>query len=309
MKGAGNERPDNFHGAVRHRDEDARVGIAEVLGAIRNGGVRVKPLIEKIRQTIRRELDKHGDHKKAKQAAGELKKQLSGVIWSGTFSQRANDKLMKHSGLLCADLDSLGAQLVEVREKLKQSPHLFALFLSPTGDGLKAVFRVPVDAAKHAGKCSRGREACSRADRYSDDQACKDPARLCFMSYDPEIYVNDNAIEIEALPEPEKPKATVTPNGEINLSERQRIAVELLGPIEWLSDARDCDMSRYRKAHTAEWQTRLLRVFGRHAEVCHSRSFGSLRAQQLSQCYRSVQPHAAIANRQSGIRQARHAPS
>ncbi len=58
---------------------------------------------------------------------------------------------MKHSGLLCADLDSLGSQLVEVREKLKQSPHVFTLFLSPTGDGLKAVFSVPADASKHAG--------------------------------------------------------------------------------------------------------------------------------------------------------------
>jgi hypothetical protein len=27
--------------------------------------------------------------------------------------------------------------------------YLFALFLSPTGDGLKAVFRVPADAEKH----------------------------------------------------------------------------------------------------------------------------------------------------------------
>jgi hypothetical protein len=53
------------------------VGIQELLNAICNGGVRVKPLVSKIRQTIRRELDKHGDYKKAKQAAGELKKQLS----------------------------------------------------------------------------------------------------------------------------------------------------------------------------------------------------------------------------------------
>jgi BT4734-like, N-terminal domain len=29
------------------------------------------------------------------------------------------------------------------------------------------------------------------------DQACKDPARLCFLSYDPELYHNPGATEIE----------------------------------------------------------------------------------------------------------------
>src|SRR5262249_35684594 len=61
----------------------------------------------------------------------------------------------------------------------------------------------------------------------------KDLARLCFMSYDPELYYNPNAKEIEPLPEAEKPQRVR--NGAINLSERQRIATELLGVIDWQS--------------------------------------------------------------------------
>ena len=38
------------------------------------------------------------------------------------------------------------------------------------------------------------------------------------------------------MPEPEKPKAAFNSSGEVNLSERQRIATELLGDIDWQSE-------------------------------------------------------------------------
>jgi hypothetical protein len=69
--------------------------------------------------------------------------------------------LLAPSGLLCADLDNLGKRLTEVRAKLAKSPYLFALFTSPTGNGLKAVLRVPADAvvlhvpAQSAKTCGR----------------------------------------------------------------------------------------------------------------------------------------------------------
>ncbi|HJY53663.1 MAG TPA: BT4734/BF3469 family protein, partial [Candidatus Udaeobacter sp.] len=85
------------------RDYDATA----VIKAIRTGGKKVRGQVEGIRDTLKRELAAHGDERRAKQAAGELKKQLPAVLWSGRFTQRANDKLVSHSGLLCADLDGL----------------------------------------------------------------------------------------------------------------------------------------------------------------------------------------------------------
>ena len=52
-------------------------------------------------------------------------------MWCGQFSNRekpAADKLLKHSGLLCADLDDLGPELPRVRKKLETSLHLFRCF-------------------------------------------------------------------------------------------------------------------------------------------------------------------------------------
>jgi hypothetical protein len=66
------------------------------------------------------------------------------------------------------------------------------------------------------------------------DEACKDVSRLCFLSYDPDVFHNPNAQELAPLPEPERPKATI--NGIVDLSERQRIATELLGKIDWQSE-------------------------------------------------------------------------
>src|SRR5262249_52795330 len=65
------------------------------------------------------------------------------------------------------------------------------------------------------------------------DESCKDPARLCFMSHDPELYHNPEAKEIEPLPEPERLARAASVN--VDLNERQRIATEILGAIDWQS--------------------------------------------------------------------------
>ena len=75
---------------------------------IRTGGKKLRGQITQIRNRFEAELDITGDLQAAKLAVEQLKKDLPGVTWSGRFSYRASDKLVQHSGLLCADLDSLG---------------------------------------------------------------------------------------------------------------------------------------------------------------------------------------------------------
>jgi VirE-like protein len=208
--------------------------VVEIINAIR-AGFRQRAEIEQIRKRFKAEIAEHGDLRKTKQAIDDLKKALRGIMWSGTFSDRkapADKKLIRHSGLLQADCDSLGARLLEVRKKLLKSSHLFALFVSPSGDGLKAIFRVPADAKKHPASFRAVEKHVLELIGVQIDQSRKDLAGMCFMSYDPELYYNPNATEIEPLPEPEKPLWN-RPNGAVNLSGRQRIATELLGRIEW----------------------------------------------------------------------------
>jgi Protein of unknown function (DUF3987)/VirE N-terminal domain len=217
--------------------ETTDTAVEKVIEAIRTGGKRLKGQITQIRNRFESELAITGDYKKAKLAVDALKKQLPAVTWSGTFSKRANDALIDHSGLLCADLDSLNGELASVREKLLTSPYLWALFVSPSGDGLKAVFRVPADAAKHAGSFRAVERLVLELTGIQIDQSGKDAARLCFMSYDPDIYANPDARETEPLPEPEKQECAAS-NYECppDLNLRERITFELLGHLSWSAE-------------------------------------------------------------------------
>jgi hypothetical protein len=230
---------ENLVSRVLHAEDTATVdvGVSAVLKTIRIGSEKLHDQIPLIRKRFEAELEIHGgDLRAAKLAVDPLKKTLPAVTWSGKFSYRASDKLLQHSGLLCADMDSLGPELQTVRERLKASPYLYALFASPTGVGLKAVFRVPANSSLHSGSFLAIAQHVRELTGVTIDESGKDVARLCFLSLDPDLYHNPDATEIEPLPEPEKPKAPFISIGEANLSERQRIATELLGSIDWQSE-------------------------------------------------------------------------
>jgi hypothetical protein len=160
------------------------IDVETVLKAIRTGGKKLRGQIEQIRNRFEAKLAiTNGDLKAAKLAVEQLKKDLPAVTWSGRFSYRATDKLLQHSGQLCADLDDLGSELSRVREQLQPSPHLYALFLSPTGIGLKAVFGVPADGAKHAGSFRAVEKHVRELTGVQIDQSGKDVSRLCFYVF------------------------------------------------------------------------------------------------------------------------------
>ncbi len=173
--------------------------LGAVVSAIRVGtwGARVAE--------IRQAYQGAGGGEAGKTAAAPLKKTLPGVTFSGRFNgRRKAANLAAPSGLICADLDLLGADLAHVRAALTGDARTLALFLSPSGDGLKAVFRCdparPHREAFHAARAHVlqlvGREI---------DPACKDVSRLCFVSHDPEAYLapDPEAVPLFDYPEPE----------------------------------------------------------------------------------------------------------
>jgi hypothetical protein len=222
------------------------VSLRQVIASIKTSGT-IRTKIESIRVTFKSELFKHGDYNLAKRAIDDLKKQLPGITFSGTFTKRAAGSIKAHSGLLCADLDKLGDRLLDVREQLKQSPFLYLLFGSPSGDGLKAVFRVPPDASRHLASYRAVEKHVKELTGVQIDEACKDVARLCFLSYDVEISENDNAQELEPLLETEKPAAS---SASVNLSERQRIAEDIFKTIDWKSETKGYTLCPGNDRHT-----------------------------------------------------------
>lgn len=166
----------------------------------------------------------------------QLKRRLPAVMWGGTFSKRSNDALLVPSGFIGADLDHVGERLNDLHDAARRDPHCVACFVSPSGDGLKPVFRASSfrQVQQHV-RAHYGVEC---------DAACRDIARLCFVSYDPAAFYNPDALPLpedssEAMEHGQAP-TTVSAD---TVSTDTRAQVEAItGPVRWKSETRGfCD--------------------------------------------------------------------
>ena len=80
--------------------------------------------------------------KSKKEDRNALKQTLPYVTFSGTFSTRANSYLKKSSGLACLDFDAVG-DIDELKDKINNDKYTFSSFVSPSGDGLKVLVKIP----------------------------------------------------------------------------------------------------------------------------------------------------------------------
>ena len=170
------------------RDTTTRqVCLSEILNDIRTG--RWQHEVDQVRTAFALQ---------GKDAANQLKGQLPAFTPSGTFSQRRNDALIDHSGLLVLDFDGLGAHLDEVRKLVQACPHTLACFVSPKGDGLKVVAQIQPDAKLHSSSWTAVADHYAALCGVAPDPARKDVAGLCFVSFDPDLYLNEEAMMLTA---------------------------------------------------------------------------------------------------------------
>lgn len=151
----------------------------------------------------------------------DAKKSLPAFTPAGTFSRRANARILQHSGLVVVDLDhlSLHTEPAPLKERLSAHPAIKAIFLSPSGDGLKLLMRCTIPTATSLVALPKIHRqlwfvACNslpddvRAWTDKEGKSCvdksgKDVARLCFLSSDLNAYIApaDKAIVPLSLPE------------------------------------------------------------------------------------------------------------
>lgn len=123
----------------------------------------------------------------------ELKSKLSYVTFAGIFKRRANKELIKSSGFACLDYDKFEGNLEEVRKKIIENKYTHCLFVSPSGNGLKLIVKIPeVKSNEEYYKYWK-----SIAEHYGikeTDVGTKDIARACYLSYDAEPYFNKDSV-------------------------------------------------------------------------------------------------------------------
>ena len=79
-----------------------------------------------------------------------VKKTLPGYCFSGQFSSRDSAGLIEHSGLITLDFDKMSPDGVkELKDSVCDLPFVYSAFISPSGNGLKVLVRIPKDAENH----------------------------------------------------------------------------------------------------------------------------------------------------------------
>ena len=143
----------------------------EVVEAIKSGSVAEKVM------NLRKATD-------TSKIASE-KAKLPAVCFSGTFKKgRTDADIITHSGLICLDFDKV-ADIEGVWAELIEFPYTVLIFVSPSGTGVKAVIHIARDAKLHRRYFSELQKIFPTIDPSGANEA-----RLCFLSYDKDLYFN-----------------------------------------------------------------------------------------------------------------------
>ena len=162
--------------------KEANIDFALFLNEIKNG--KYKKQISALR-TLLKEKDKDEYDKQ--------KKNLPGVTIAGTMGDKRNNKgIDEYSGLIHLDYDYI-ENVEELRRKIEEISFTYASFISPSGNGLKVVIRTDAKMDEHQYYFNAIKKLYDKSVGLESDHKVKDLARLCFVSYDPNLYFNESS--------------------------------------------------------------------------------------------------------------------
>jgi hypothetical protein len=121
-----------------------------------------------------------------------LKDKLPVFTPTGVFNYRSLAGLEDYNGLMCLDIDHV-EDPISLKEKCKKLNYVYAAFITPSGKGLKVMIKSPATSENYREIEAKVAEAFSLDTGAIRDNHCKDISRIQFVSYDPELYINENS--------------------------------------------------------------------------------------------------------------------
>lgn len=125
-----------------------------------------------------------------KELQNKAKIKLPAICFSGVIptGKREDARINPHSGLIILDFDNLTPDAYAEKKRLFMGLKcVVAAFMSPRGNGLKVLIRIK-DKVKH-----REHYRAILKEYSGLDPTNINPSRVCFSSYDPDIYINYDA--------------------------------------------------------------------------------------------------------------------
>lgn len=184
--------------------------ITEVLGYIKSGRWRNQI------HAVRLEQDKAEKRK--------LKNKLPCICFSGMFKKRKDEALIQHSGLIVLDFDHV-EDLPGLINQINSDPYTYASFVSPSGDGLKVLVKIPPVVENH-----RKAFAALKQKYPNIDDSGVNESRICFASWDENLYLNENSlVYLDIIEDKVKPKNVVVNEYAVNTDyAKLNIALEII---------------------------------------------------------------------------------
>jgi AAA domain/BT4734-like, N-terminal domain len=227
---------------------DRTATLREIFTQIETGKLPIQQKIRDLQEQWLAAKQRYGEKSDQAKAIYKKKQALKEKSWLPAFSlsalfngKRANENVAEHSGLLQIDIDHLEshAEWNRVCKALQRSPHIWKLWRSISGDGIKAAMVIPPSVESHKAAFKAAAAHVHELTGKAIDEACKDPARICFFSKG-KVWTNAKAFPIEPTAGVSKNGSTPTPTDAEPLKQSVReVAESLLGPLgEWQLDER-----------------------------------------------------------------------
>ena len=152
----------------------------------------VSKILERIQEGSSQDIVRSIRGEKDKEVRNKLKQSLPAICFSGKFTKRNDASLVEHSGIICLDFDNFPSEkeMLEQKETLTKDRYTYSVFISPSGLGLKALVKIPAEEDTH-------KQFFNSLQHHYDseyfDISCKNVSRVCYESYDPLIYFNEQS--------------------------------------------------------------------------------------------------------------------
>ena len=130
----------------------------------------------------------------------DKKKELLPYFILGTFRDNKRLKInLEESSYMIFDYDHLPSDIDQAIQKISDDQRVYAAFRSPSGDGVKIIYRLarPINDHDQFSQLYKHYAAELNYDLGTDPDKTSDASRACFFSYDPDMFVNPDS---EALP-------------------------------------------------------------------------------------------------------------
>lgn len=159
--------------------------IDQTLDRIRSG--KSKKAIEAIRLKVATNEDYENDKKALPCVLFSASKLKSAINRKDHETFREDGCVAEHSGFFTLDWDK--CDTTQKIEQLKKDPYIYAVWLSVTGKGVRALVKCPPSIENH------NLYYTAFLDRYAElDPTSRNISRVTFESYDPSLWVNQGSL-------------------------------------------------------------------------------------------------------------------